>query len=110
MKPPVEWMAEVLRAHNTVCEVSRGHAFFNEVADALIELSSKLDAAETCCSRMYQVLGSLTDDFDIFAHPLVQAAMTALEQRTAPDDLLPWPSKHPDQWRLEARKAEEEAK
>jgi len=70
-------------------------------------LSLKLDAAETCCSEMYQVFGSLTDDFDIFAHPLVQKAMTALAERKAPDDLLPWPSKHPDQWKLEARKDEE---
>lgn len=60
MKPPVEWMAEVLRAHNTVCEVSRGHAFFDEVADALIELSSKLES-----DRMYiQDLTALRDDLE----------------------------------------------
>lgn len=52
MKPPVEWMAEVLRAHNTVCEVSRGHAFFDEVADALVELSSRLAAAEKEIERL----------------------------------------------------------
>lgn len=87
-------------------DVSLEEALAAFVVARLNEQGSRLDSAETLCSQMYQVLGCLTDDFNIFAHPLVQRALTALEQRKAPDDLLPWPSKTPHEWKRESDAAE----
>jgi hypothetical protein len=69
------------------------------------ELRAALDNAETASGAAYQALGSLTDDFGIFEHPLIQRLLTVLSRQEEHDGLLPWPSKEPREWVKEASEA-----
>lgn len=59
------------------------------------------DLHEQLCGELYQIIGSLADDFGILEHPMIEAVMDELSDPQG-NHLLPWPSKSPDEWRNES--------
>lgn len=63
------------------------------IKELLLDSASKLNEMATICAEVYQVVGSLADDFDVFDHPKVIKVLDNLaSQELMHNDILPFPS------------------
>jgi exonuclease VII small subunit len=87
----IQTLRSLLAQAEAQVETWREQASKKDAENTILRTQIGTDAA-TVCAELYQVIGSLAEEFGVFDHPDVQRALdNASAHKLVHRDLLPWP-------------------